>query len=218
MNADIIKFDENRSKILSFIPNYFKYSNIKITLLLMLLYITFSSCGIGVGVGPHSLNDKNLTELDNKVVLNFDAQFYNFSKTFNIRPAITTSMTELDSHLILSDLRIPIRMYLVKSKYIMPYLGTGLGYSNLNGNQVQIQQLQFEPGDHNWEIKTIGPKRQYYGFFPFAEAGITIPLSQDYYIKLSYEEDFNKKISDLDLSGNRYMVTLIYSPSTFFTW
>jgi len=105
MNTDIIKSNENSSKILSFIQNYFKYSNIKITLLLMLLSITFSSCGIGVGlgVGSHSFNDKNLIEWNNKVDVNFDAQIYNFSKTVNIRPAFTASLTELENHVILGD-------------------------------------------------------------------------------------------------------------------
>ncbi|RPJ84752.1 MAG: hypothetical protein EHM13_03225 [Acidobacteria bacterium] len=109
------------------------------------------------------------------------------------------------------DIRIAARLYpLGDSSRIRPYLGAGIGYFWFRDNWENEYSDTFEDPYFPGAYQTLydhaeGDATLAHAPFPFALAGITLPLGSNGEIMFEFQYDFEKKDEGYDFSGPIYM-------------
>ncbi len=113
--------------------------------------------------------------------------------------------------LSLFDIRLAARLYpLGDNSRIRPYIGAGIGYFWFRDYWENEYSDTFEDPYFPGRYETVydhaeGDVTLAQGFFPFALAGITLPLGSHAEIMFEFQYDFDKKDEGFDLGGPIYM-------------
>ncbi len=214
----------------------FKYSKLKMLLILTFIGFFINSCAIGIG--HHSILKDKANNLNKNPV--FEAEYVSLLgrpayldtiEYFKLRAGISFSYSDLYKigkvnlnnnkvTISLIDFRIPVRLNIIETKHFMPYVGAGLGYYKLTSNIKSLGKLinsEYIGGDYTINYYAIDNDLQTIssGIFPFIEGGITFGLSSKTQIRFSYKKDFLKKSSGIDLSGDRIILSFIFYSRLF---
>ena len=109
------------------------------------------------------------------------------------------------------DVRLAARLYpLGDSSRIRPYIGAGVGYFWFRDDWENEYSDTFEDPSFPGEYQTVydhaeGDATLANAPFPFAVAGITLPLGSNAEITFEFQYDFEKKDEGFDFSGPIYM-------------
>ena len=110
------------------------------------------------------------------------------------------------------DIRLAARLYpLGDSSRIRPYIGAGIGYFWFRDSLEDEYSSTFEDPYFPGEYQTVYDHRKddvtlAHAPFPFALAGITLPLGSNGEIAFEFQYDFDKRDEGFDFSGPIYMV------------